>query len=411
MDHNRFADHYENVNSNPLNFYPSMVDNYPGENENQLMPCINATEQSPQNQLMRNYYPQNYSNYSTFTPPTSNPSEKEQNDEGCISLKLAIGMVPHFSGETSSLFTFIRKSREAYDLVKSKDKASMLALIRSKISGYADTLMSQHGRPKDLNELISILRKTFAPAFDTNKAHTEIVTQSQKDNETAGAFGARISEILNRALESAAEHFDATQKVGVQVMLKHAAVSGFVSGLRDKVISTIIMKDNLNNLEDAINMATRLDQNSVCNFNKLLTSHEPGMQTYLTTSKIHKIDQDQRRCYNCNEVGHLKNNCPNARSNYKKSSEPYRKEHCSVCKYRGHNERDCKFNVNSKNYKHCNFCEKAGHIDAECRLKTKQTTKQQESSNSNHLNWKNAPRQDQPQSRNNVITGRNLATE
>ena len=53
---------------------------------------------------------------------------------------------------------------------------NLLALIRNKIEGHADKLISNRRVPNTLAELISLWKSAFALVYDLEHAHNELKT-------------------------------------------------------------------------------------------------------------------------------------------------------------------------------------------------------------------------------------------
>lgn len=256
-------------------------------------------------------------NSQTFTPSThSSPSY--------LALKLAADLVPKFDGKSCSLTKFVRQCKLANSRIKPLDHENLLALIRNKIEGHAEKLIANRPEPEDLNALITELKVAFGRDFNVDRAHDDLKNVRQGDNEQAEFFGARVSEILHRGLEAAKERFNEQQVVGVRVLLNSAAVMGFTRGLRDRMFSTIITKEQPESLHTAIDIAARLERE----IGERPLAPKPSFREV----KAYPIQgYDTRSCYNCNQPGHLAAKCP----------EPSRLK-CRWCGKYGHKESFCR---------------------------------------------------------------------
>lgn len=259
-----------------------------------------------------------------------------------MNLRLATDLVPRFDGNKScTLSKFIKQSKLAYSRVNPDDRINLLALIRNKIEGRADQLIENRGDPETLDELISILRSSFARSFDVDHAHDELKVIKQEEEETAETYGARVSEILSRGLEAAKEKYNIHETIGVNVVLNNAAITGFTRGLRNTFLSTLISRNKPDSLGNAINTASMLER-EIDSRNTLFgtqSNHFIPKQN-IKAARINQIsDKKVFTCFGCNEPGHIKRNCPNKTGG--KWPNPRGKYFCDFCKKPGHTENIC----------------------------------------------------------------------
>lgn len=275
-----------------------------------------------------------------------------------LPLKLAIDLVPTFDGK-SSVTKFIQKCKIADSRVHPSDKINLLTLIKGKIIGHADNLISYRSEPESLTELISLLKSIFIRAFDVDHAYDELGGQRQANDETAETFGARVCKIMNRALEAAKEHFDNAQVLGINVLLKRAAVKGFIKGLNDRLINSALAATNYTNIEEAIKAASNLEENRT-DREALFNGHNFfNPKTY--EARVHVVD-NRSLCFKCHKPGHKQNDCP-FRAFRDNLSPAVKSIICDLCGKKGHRGTDCK-----SQYK-CDSCEKLGHLAADCKSK------------------------------------------
>lgn len=328
-----------------------------------------------------------------------------------LCLKMAAAIIPVFDGKAIGTLTkFVKQCKMVESRVKPCDRANLLLLIRSKIVGHADQLISHKSEPETLEGLISLLKSSFARVFDVDAAHAELVNQKQTSDETIEVYGARVSAILNRALEAACERFDAAQNVGVRALLDHAAVNGFAVGLRDRLLSTLLASEQKKNLDEAISTALRLQKITESRQTLFGTCQQENViKSSHREARVNKIDIKDIICYDCNERGHMRAKCPNRRPWGNRVSAPYSKKFCKICKKPGHIDEEC---WGKDKLLGCRFCKKKNHVEADCywrdeHLRKESGTEHQkgpENENSNHLNANRAPRD--AESRSSLITGR-----
>lgn len=272
---------------------------------------------------------------------------------GFLPLKLAVDLVPRFDGSdsknTGSLTKFIRQSKIAYSQVRPAEKSNLLSLIRNKIEGHADQLLSSHENPETLDELIRILKSCFARAFEVDYALVELKHLKQKENELVDTYGARASEILSRGLEGAKESYPSLEFVGVRVLLTRSAITGFVTGLRNPTINASVFSTHPDSLNKAIDIASRLERELADR--QILFGDETNQIKEFRDNRIHRArittvstQNNDRRCYECQQTGHVRVNCPNARQGPRiprNNNERRQTKQCNYCRKLGHDERDC----------------------------------------------------------------------
>ena len=249
-------------------------------------------------------------------------------------LTLAAALVPRFDGKSCSINKFINQCRLADSRIKPGNRINLLALIRNKIEGHADQLISNSNNPTTLDELINLLKSAFARSFDVDRVHDELRNLRQKDNESVDSYGARANEILNRGTEAANEKFDMEQSIGVKVLLKHAAITGFKRGLRSCSVRTLMIREQVDSLGIAIDVASGIEREFE------YEKQTPHSKAVVSNTKVCAVNVDDRRCYSCNQPGHLRRNCPKNRNTW--HNLPSRQEiRCNNCKKTGHTEDRC----------------------------------------------------------------------
>lgn len=241
-----------------------------------------------------------------------------------LPLKLAADLIPKFDGKSCSLTKFVKQCKVANSRIKPLDQDNLLPLIRNKIEGHADKLIETYPDPRNLNDLITILKSAFARDFNVDRAHDDLKNVHQGEHEQVEFFGARVSEILNRGLEAAKEMFNDQQVLGVRVLLNKAAVMGFTRGLRDRLFSTIIIKEEPESLNTAIDIAARLERE--------VSERPTPSRIGIREARTYTINsQDIRTCYNCHQPGHIASRC----------FQPP-KPKCQWCGKYGHREEVCR---------------------------------------------------------------------
>lgn len=294
---------------------------------------------------------------------------QKRSSESYISLSIVKDLIPQFDGKSSSLTEFIRECQMLNARVKPEDRACLLFLIRSKIMGHAKLVLLNHREPETLDELFSLLKKAYVRLFNMHHINEEFMGLKQGNNESIEIFGVRVGKILNTGSEIARDTYNSEQLSGVIDLLNNTAIASFINGLQDKMIK-IMLRDKgsheILNLETAIDIARRLEPESIEKSRSFLTS-EPLIritnaskinsqenQNFHSNSNCFQIQKTNasinnseiykenfnKRCFNCNKLGHMIANCPVTRI-----SEPIRSKRemfrCKYCGKNGHLESRC----------------------------------------------------------------------
>lgn len=260
---------------------------------------------------------------------TNNSSDREVS---YLSLSLASDLVPRFDGQstTCSIFKFIKQCQLANSLVKPNDQVNLLALIKNKIGGIAEQIINNRYEPTNLTELIDVLRSALIKNYNFDHIFDELKSLRQ-EGESVEIFGQKINNKLNIGLEAINEQFSSEQKTGVISLLNHTAVAAFLRGLRNQFISLIISKDQSKDLETVIGQAIKLDQETQ-ERERHLELKNPF------NAKIYAASTNNMQCYECQNFGHIKQNCPR---NKRKMSDTYQTKWCTYCKRPGHDLDEC----------------------------------------------------------------------
>lgn len=187
----------------------------------------------------------------------------------------------------------------------------------------------------------------------------------QNKNETVEIFGARVGEILNGGSETARDAYNPEQLVGVNDLLKNTALTSFIKGLWNETARFYLnrQKDgkNLPDLESAINIASKIESELV-DYSSPSASSKP----FVAGVKIFRTDSKDHKCYQCNQIGHLRRDCSKGTRTHFSNREEIR----------------------------CGYCRKTGHLEARCFKKQNQggVRSRDEASNQSNLNSKRVPR-------------------
>ena len=207
--------------------------------------------------------------------------------------------IPHFDGKPSSITNFISQCRLAGSLVGPENKLYLLALIRNRMQKRDYSRIVDGKEPQTVEELITLIKSAYEQSFDIKNARKELQVIQQKEKETIEEFGTRVHEILDWGIEAAREKFNDEQFVVTKKLLIEEAIEGFLNGLINDTIMLLLTKDDLDSLTFAIKLASKLEH-------KLLRKKE-SMDSKISANKlgVFTVNADERKCFNCNEFGHL----------------------------------------------------------------------------------------------------------
>ncbi|XP_076549185.1 uncharacterized protein LOC143306623 [Osmia lignaria lignaria] len=290
--------------------------------------------------------------------------------ESYLRLSLVKDLIPQFDGKSSSLTEFIKECQLISSKVKPEDRAGLLFLIRGKIVGHAKLILSNRREPNTLDELIGLLKKAYVRSFNMHSINEEFMGLKQGTNDSVEVFGSRVSKILSTGIEVAKDTYNSEQLSGVVDLLNNTAIATFINGLRNGMLR-IMLKDKdskeIPDLEAVIDIARRLESVTVEG-----SRLSPSSQPLIGNANVRKIDFDDRRCFQCNKVGHLRSHCPQIQETRR---NPLRQEQIR-----------------------CRYCKKTGHMEARCFRKQGQNSPQPQGvfphkiTDQGHLNSKGVPR-------------------
>ena len=155
-----------------------------------------------------------------------------------------------------------------------------------------------------LDELIDLLKSSFSQSLDVDRVQDELKNLRQTDGESIDSYGARVKGILKRGTEAANEESNVVESRGVKNLLNRAAILGFKRGLRDYNVRTLMIREKPDSLGAAIHAATGIETEFEF---QIQTS---SSKTVVSNTKVYAVNVDDRRCYGCNQPGHLRRNCP-----------------------------------------------------------------------------------------------------
>ncbi|KAF6199696.1 hypothetical protein GE061_005994 [Apolygus lucorum] len=242
-----------------------------------------------------------------------------------------------------------------------KDLADNLRvqLLRIKLRGTAKTFLLDNGHLLEEEKPYQGLRRALLRWYgrdDPEKAAERLWTIQKSAGETFRQFAERVRHTATQAARADDMLMDATQK---RTWIAARSVKAFLKGLPGTYAGYFVNNPPAS-LEEAMKKAEQLED-----------ALEPRSSDPWNVARIQVQD---KRCYRCQELGHIASGCPNiprppspAPIRRKAMGLPHKP--CLFCGGMTHFPASCL--KNPKNYP-CEFCGLYGHKDSECRVKTRQ---------------------------------------
>ena len=102
--------------------------------------------------------------------------------------------------------------------------------------------------------MIKILKLTYLDLYDINQIQSEMAQVHQFENEKVRVYGARISNLLNRAIDAIKIQSRSNDSIEI---FKNTALHRFIEGLRDTNLRKSMRSQQLSNLGAAIEIAQK----------------------------------------------------------------------------------------------------------------------------------------------------------
>ncbi|KAJ8685219.1 hypothetical protein QAD02_021012 [Eretmocerus hayati] len=143
-------------------------------------------------------------------------------------------ILPDFDGQNITVDQFIRECKNAERFVGSEDRDFFLELVKAKVVGPAR-------------------------AHIQGKIQVDLACVYQKPNEEVADYGLRVSNLLQRGLETTQSNFDSTAAVGMMEGMNKTACECFILGLCPE-ISSIMLGHSPATLQIAISTAVEFEK-------------------------------------------------------------------------------------------------------------------------------------------------------
>nr|XP_034192323.1 uncharacterized protein LOC117609766 [Osmia lignaria] len=113
--------------------------------------------------------------------------------------------------------------------------------------------------PETVEELIALIKSTFAQSFNLNDTQNELKTVRRHESESIEEYGFRVNDILDRGVQAAKEDLNSEEFGGIKKLLMTSAVTGFLWGLGNDVVASILSNDDVKDLRAAIKLASKIE--------------------------------------------------------------------------------------------------------------------------------------------------------
>lgn len=287
---------------------------------------------------------------------------KLENEEMPFSVEIALKMIPEFNGDRNQLHRFITCCDIVGASVTSQvQTAQFLNVIKCKLTGTAYNVIKY----RDFLDWASLkleLQNQYLERRTIAQLQRELLGNRQQPNEDIRTFANRLERLtadLNDAC-IASEGEEATHVI--QNLNNKSCLKAFQEGLLEPV-KIIIKASRFTTFNEAVESA--VEEERIINQNKLFSKFQT------------KNDKKIIKCFKCNKLGHIAENC---RSNFTTSLPSYpRRDEIKQ-------EMPRKINII------CAYCKKPGHHISTCYRKPNQSNKNKPwQASSSNTNVRNVP--------------------
>lgn len=263
-----------------------------------------------------------------------------------MDFKLSVSFIKHFNGNPDTLDEFLNSCDLGYEML-GEENDLILKVILNRLSSKAAQVV--RGRViTNYETLKTILINNFKKKKDLSNLLVELHSLKQQSNVIE--FVNKIENLLYDIIELVTANKEEGVIVALTESYQNQGLIIFVNGLKEP-LKTIIKSRDYTNLSEAKERAL-------------------GEEVKTPKENISKIVK-QPKCFNCGKLGHIAPKCTVKKyeKNLTVKIEPSTSLTCSICKKKGHVEKDCYFKEPAKGPPTCFRCKKGGHIAKDCKMK------------------------------------------
>ena len=218
-----------------------------------------------------------------------------------------VRILPEFNGRNISINRFIRECKEAENFVNPNDRSFFLKLVKSRVTGDVNDYL-QFKNFDSLDQLLSELKRVFAPTQNLPQIQTDLARVRQSPQEKVFEYGLRVTRILQKAQELIVENFNSIVAGGMIEGTTNTAIECFTLGLESEIAARMIGKQFFT-LESAISTAISCEryvqQRKELHGDKLEDSRKRAYCHIADPQREEEPERKKRHCYRCGESGHI----------------------------------------------------------------------------------------------------------
>lgn len=193
----------------------------------------------------------------TLKPAFSQAQNFINNSKMQVEAKDVIAGIPMFSGDVKLLDGFLNAADLYYSLVEENQKATVLKIIKAKITGEA---LSKAGPFGDELNTWALLKKRIKEKvkkpISLEYAQEDLNQVFQKKDESIEDYGARVKSKLKKLNEASKPLSDSIeQRKVLQKMNEKQAISKFEQNIRDTTIKVLVSAAGKSTLDECITFA------------------------------------------------------------------------------------------------------------------------------------------------------------
>lgn len=298
----------------------------------------------------------------TMTPVLRTPlisSSRPYNAERSLSVAEVIRLLPEYDGINMELENFADECRSYFELINPADRVIMIRVIISKIKGAARSMIGDK-KYTNVEEIIADLTRVSDGKRDYFSVSLELGTLSQGEAESTISWGLRVKGYINKLTTGA--KISMGENNTMAGIINKQATECFIRGLKPEINRKMIT-EKISSFDEAIDKAQFIER--CVSQNKTVFKNLDEKPALRELYKIEENSGNNRprnnniRCYNCSELGHIARRCDKPRN------PPVKREDINS---------DAKIDKNESAAsdagpaKQCEFCQKTNHVIADCKI-------------------------------------------